>query len=708
MKKYVLFFLFFFTYALSLCGQQKKLDSLTNLLKLANEDTNKVKMLNAYTREIEGMGNYPKGDSVAKLALALATKINFKRGIAVAIFNSAVLSDDQSNYPQALYLYSKARKMFEEMSDKEGVTKVIGNIGIVYWEQDDYPRALDAYLQALKITEDMKDSIGIARNTANIGLLYAQQDKYKDALDYYFKALEIDEKLKSKQYIEIITGDIGIAYHGLKNNTKALEYHLKAIEMSKELGDESGVGSNMGNIGSVYGSMGEYNKALLYYNEALRIDKEIGNKRGYANNLSNVGNIYQMEKDYKQAEKYLLEARTIGDSINFLGLVKSTNEYLSDVYVKTNRWQDAYKAFKLSSIAKDSIMNQDKSKQIGKLEAKADYDKQLVVRQAEEDKNTALSAAESKKQKIVIAFIGAIALGIACLALVVFRSLKTTRKQKNIIEEQKIIVEEKNKDITDSITYASRIQNALLTTEAYITKYLPGHFILYKPRDIVSGDFYWAVNMKNKFWFACCDSTGHGVPGAFMSILNITLLNEAIVERGISAPDAALNDIRQNLIRALNPEGSITESKDGMDCVLCCIDIEKMEMQCAAANNPIWILKGSTNVRENLEGTSEAALIEIPPDKMPVGVQYGEQKPFTLKTVKLNRGDTVYLFSDGYADQFGGPKGKKFKYKQLQQLIRDNAQLSMVEQKKVLEKTLEDWKGSLEQVDDVLVIGIRV
>lgn len=226
-------------------------------------------------------------------------------------------------------------------------------------------------------------------------------------------------------------------------------------------------------------------------------------------------------------------------------------------------------------------------------------------------------------------------------------------------------------------------------------------FILYKPKDIVSGDFYYALShkaasSKNEMFYICtADCTGHGVPGAFMSMLGVSSLNESIIEKNISMPNEILNDIRNSIIASLNPEGSDEEAKDGMDCVLCAYDFENMVLHVAAANNPIWIVR-------------KGELEELKPDKMPVGKYGDELKPFSLQTVALQKGDIIYTFTDGYADQFGGPKGKKFKYKQLEEKILANHNLPMEKQKKNLGEVFENWKGNMEQVDDVLVIGIRV
>jgi len=276
--------------------------------------------------------------------------------------------------------------------------------------------------------------------------------------------------------------------------------------------------------------------------------------------------------------------------------------------------------------------------------------------------------------------------------------------EQNMVLEQKVKertteLAQRNKDIMDSIHYASRIQRALLTADSYIANQLPEYFILFKPRDIVSGDFYWANEMQvydtPRFLMCAGDCTGHGVPGAFMSLLNISTLNEATNVKGIHSPAAILDEIREHTIKALHQEGTGSSTKDGMDCALCSFDFVNMKMEFACANNPLWMIRNNQ-------------LIEYKPDKMPVGKQNETNIPFTLQSVNLQKGDMIYMFSDGYADQFGGPRGKKFMYKQFQEVLLANVDKHANEQKDILEKTVKGWQGKLEQVDDILVVGIRV
>ncbi len=280
------------------------------------------------------------------------------------------------------------------------------------------------------------------------------------------------------------------------------------------------------------------------------------------------------------------------------------------------------------------------------------------------------------------------------------------------ISHQNKELEQKQKEIIDSINYAQRIQRALLASKKLLDNYLSQkgngknkgmeYFVFFQPKDIVSGDFYWASNLAdNNFAIAIADSTGHGVPGAIMSMLNISCLKEAVVAQKLTEPNLILNYTRSKIIETLANDGSADGGKDGMDCSLLCFDFNEKKLNYAAANNPIWI------VRKN-NGTNELEFLEFTADKMPVGKHDRDTVSFTQHSVALQSGDMIYSFTDGLPDQFGGPRGKKFMYKQFKELLVSISQLTANEQSKMLNSKLNEWKGELEQVDDVLVFGIRV
>ncbi len=303
--------------------------------------------------------------------------------------------------------------------------------------------------------------------------------------------------------------------------------------------------------------------------------------------------------------------------------------------------------------------------------------------------------------------------------------------QRDLVLKQKEHIEEIHQEITDSIHYAKRIQTAILPPEDHVTESVPEHFILFKPKDIVSGDYHWATIIKDnegnisKLVVTAADCTGHGVPGAFMSMLGVSFLNEIVVERKILQSNLILNNMRENVIQSLQQTGAEGEQKDGMDMALAVIDIKKNILQFSGANNPLYIIRhrdlppvtinnNDSDVKQMDEG-GDYILYEIKADKMPIAI-YLKMDDFTLNEINYQKGDTLYMFSDGFADQFGGPKGKKFKYKPFKRILMAMQENTLVEQKEAINKAIEDWKAYInpetnepyEQIDDIVVIGIRL
>lgn len=274
------------------------------------------------------------------------------------------------------------------------------------------------------------------------------------------------------------------------------------------------------------------------------------------------------------------------------------------------------------------------------------------------------------------------------------RSRLELAKSKDALQEQKNVLEEKNKEITDSINYAKSIQKALIPSEEEFNSHFNDSFVLLKPKDIVSGDFYWVYETDNIVFYATADCTGHGVPGGFMTMLGLSFLNDIIEVKNIQDPAEVLNLLREKIVAALKQSGNIGENKDGMDINLCRLDRQKKELTYAAAHNDLYIIRNND-------------LMEYKADKQPCGF-YHENKPFTAHTIQLQDNDCIYTFTDGFADQFGGHNGKKFRYKQFEELLLKNAQLPFAEQKQILKTTIDRWRGALEQVDDILVIGVKI
>ena len=288
---------------------------------------------------------------------------------------------------------------------------------------------------------------------------------------------------------------------------------------------------------------------------------------------------------------------------------------------------------------------------------------------------------------------------LAILALISYRNFKRKKRDHHFIEIQNEILEEKNKEVMDSITYAKRIQSAILPSEQFMNEHLPHSFVLYRPKDIVAGDFYWVETLENKIIFAAADCTGHGVPGAMVSVVCFNVLNKAVRVEGLCEPAAILDRARELIMETFrSSEFSIN---DGMDIALCCIEKSKdstqMKLEFAGANNPLWVIR---------EIDGEMTLVEIKGDKQPVG-NFFKTKPFVNHQLTINNKDAIYIFSDGFADQFGGERGKKYKAVRFKQKLLEVCKLPFEKQKAVLEKEFNEWKGAHEQLDDICVLGLR-
>ncbi len=474
--------------------------------------------------------------------------------------------------------------------------------------------------------------------------------------------------------------------------------------MSLQIGDRGNVAANYINIAGIYTARA--NEAELLHNSkakdslcqraqefnlrALAITRQMGDKTSMAACFISLGGTYRYQTNYKLAKTYLDSAMALSKKIGHVEYIKDSYSELSLLDSATGNFKLALADYKKYISYRDSMVNEANTKKTIQAEMNYEFEQKQAIEKAEQDKKDAIAEQESKKQLIIRnAFIGGFVLMLA-LAFFIFRGYRQKQKANEIISEQKTVVEEKQKEILDSIHYAQRIQKALLASDSLLGKHLPEYFVLYKPKDIVSGDFYWATEKNDSFYLAVCDSTGHGVPGAFMSLLNISFLNEAITEKNILQPNEVFNHTRKRLIENISQEGQ----QDGMDGVLLCLSGKNKMTYAGAYNAPIIIREGKA--------------IELEADKIPVGTSPREAESFTNQSFDLQKGDILYILTDGFADQFGGVKGKKFKHQQLQEKLLEISTVPLAQQKQKLELAFEEWKGKLEQVDDVLIVGIKI
>ncbi len=415
-----------------------------------------------------------------------------------------------------------------------------------------------------------------------------------------------------------------------------------------------------------------------------------------------LANYSRLNKNYKQAELYALQAIEMAEKIKLYNVIKDASETLYQCYKHNDDYKNAYKYLLQFLNLQNKLNNDDVKKSIVQSKFKLEFDKKEIEIKAEQSKKDVIRKTEKQKQQLYLALAIVALLATGVVLFFVNKNykskIKTTKileTQNNIIQEQKQLVEQKNNEIVQSINYAKRIQSAMLTDLKTWNSISTDYFIYYLPKDIVSGDFYWAyITPSNLSIILLADCTGHGVPGSMMSMLGNTLINEIVVDNKIYKPEEILNILRKKIKNILNRnEGQ--QQQDGMDVAVITIDAKKENLLFAGANNNLWIVRNDE-------------LLETKGDKMPVGAYINDTLPFTLQKIALQKNDCIYLATDGYADQFGGKNGKKFKYQPLKNLLIANSKLNMTEQKSNIQNTLNHWKNDLEQVDDISIIGLRV
>lgn len=493
---YLIFFCFLLLSNASI-AQSRTADSLKKLIANDRLDTNKVNHLNALAVEL--WGNLDTAIICSTYALNLSKKIDveggvfgWQKGIARSSYLLGVFNFDKGNFIDALSYNMNAFKIWEELESKSAEpertqykifkSKSLGEIGNAYFGQGNYPQALEFHIRSLKLYEELNIEKSVGSTLGNIGNVYCEQKNYSKALEYYLKSLKVSQKFGNKYDISIDLRNIGNVYRYLNDNTKSLQYLKMALAASKEIGNDLETANNLSSIGALIQNQGDsalaegkpfqqlYATSMEYYMQSLKMDDEQGNLYGSSMNLYNMGGVYAKQKKYKEAETFFLKALAIDSSIGALNLIKDLHLGLSEIYSVTGNYKKSLNHYQMYSYAKDSLYSDEKDKEITRHELNYEFDKKEAALKAEQDKKEALAEVDKKRQNIFFWLIVSVAMAIAVIAIVVIRSLRIARKQKQIIETQKEVVEEKQREILDSIRYAKRIQQSLMPTSKYIEK----------------------------------------------------------------------------------------------------------------------------------------------------------------------------------------------------------------------------------------------
>lgn len=622
---------------------------------------------------------------------------------------------DEGQSSEAIPYYDSALMLISK-NEAEWRANVIRQKGRAYYDLADYKNAMDLYLKSKDIFEKHKlYNKDYGHLLHYIGSVFKRQKDYDKALEYYEQELKLAHDLKDLS-VEAEALYLCASMYGHKGDLeKELEYCGKSLKLFEETGSASGVALMKGNIAGIYADMGDIPKAMEYTKSAMTYYEKEGDGEKMAWSYSALGNYQSDLGHYAQAMQWYKKALQTTETFDRKKLLmqKGIKYSMSFTYAKMNDFRNAFYTFLDYTDIKDSIENAENKEYLRELESKYNVekkdheiamlnkDKQMQEAEiARKDLEQNLAAEQHRSQRNF--FIGGliflfVVLGVAAYAYFTKRkSNQLLNLQLAEINRQNLIIAEKNKDITDSIQYARRIQEAVLPPAEQLNEFFRDSFVFYRPKDIVSGDFYWFNANSEQAIIAVGDCTGHGVPGAFMSIIGHDLLNQIVLEEAVHQPREILRLLDIRVSTTLNKRGQQQEYQDGMDIAICHFDKKSSILTFSGANRPLIIKRN-------------ADIIELSPNKFPVGGNQDETcKVFYQHEIELSHQDITYLFSDGYADQFGGTNGKKFKYQQLKMYLKNITTDSFPAQLNNIAQVFDNWKGELEQVDDVCVIGVKL
>lgn len=695
-------------------------------------------------------GNYKLSEEKHLKAIELAQAQKNEDQLMRSYLNLGNTYRNMGLHDKAIEYYFKSLELSQKLNNKRIEAASLNNIGEVFRFQSDERKALEFYEKALKITREIKEERQMAANLNNIGIIYFRLKEFSKAEEYLKESLLLSEKLNNKKLLILNYTNLGnlvLQKEGKNNLQKAIEYHSKAIAIAEELKDNYNLSIAKRNLARCYMLQKEYPKALQLITEALQIAEKIDALNEKANGYYDLTLLKALTgADFQEITEYETKYQ------------KALNELQNDLLSeKIARLQNSYE-YKQKEIENALLRKENKIKELQRAEAqmlqkqkeqeniiltsqnnlllmenkikenalekerllreeaRANAEKALKEKQLLE-KDTLLQKTLLEKQKYFVWGVSIIAILIASLAFGLARAYQNRKQfaetlqiknkeieqqkeeiltQRNLLEEQNKLLTNQKEEILASIRYAKNIQTALLPHENRLQAYFKDFWVLYRPKDIVSGDFYYFIEYNGKGFLALADCTGHGVPGAFMSALGIATLENTIVAKGIQRADEILKEMDFAIYKALNQNRS-SEQTDGMEIALCVIDKQQKKIECASANRPIWLFIDNTVIRE------------IPPCyKKTLGTFHENTFTEPASIHFFQKSCKIYIFSDGYYDQFGGKNQKRLGKKNFYNLLNQTIQKPFKEQLPFIQQYFEKWKGANEQIDDVSVIGAWV
>lgn len=716
----------------------QKVDSL--LLKLYQEpsDSNRVELLlhlSNYYDQIEKNLVLSENYLIEAKKLSEAIKSEYLRNI---IYNQlGVFYRNQSRYNESLRFHNESFALAKETGNIKMQATSLNNLGVVYRRIDNHAYATEYHVKALRLSEEIKDSFNVSVACNSLGNIFSLNGRYDEALDYFSRALKLSEKMGNKLGQAMNNNNIGEVYEFKGNYSKARDFYQKSLDINLQINSLKGIAINYNALGKVELFVGNYPSAYSYFIKALEIDRKLGDKKFLADSYVNIARALLALNRINEVKGNIDIGLSIANEIKSLIDIQKAYEVYSAYYSKINKFDTALYYYKLAANYKDSVLNERSTRHISTIQTIYETEKKeqeiKLLTQSQELKQKELKRQKILKNGLIIGLVLTIFIIISIYQA--FRTKRNSNKilsqqiteieqqnirleeqkqeietQKEEIERNKDFIEQKNKNleeaykiiegyiekITDSIRYAERIQESIQPSVDLVREAFSDVLLYNKPKDIVSGDFYWMITSGKKVYFALSDCTGHGVPGAFMSIIGIDLLNQAVNLHHYYKPDQIVAFLNEQLIKRLRKSEMEQVLKDSMDIAVCIFDRETFQLDYTGALIPVFI-------------QSNGSLKEIKPDYITLGTSFGkEEKTLTINSFKMIEGDWIYLATDGYFDQLGGSQNKKYMRNRFKQLISEIHNLSGSEQKDLIEKEFLQWMGKNEQIDDVLVWGVKI
>ncbi|OJJ17900.1 hypothetical protein BKI52_29005 [marine bacterium AO1-C] len=730
-KTYYIILLIFCTGFISVThAQNAKIDSLKALLLKSSPDTNKVNLYYSICRAYFRVSS-DSAIQAGQQSLALAQKLRFSKGIANAYNGIGISYYFQGDYPKAIAFYKKAMAIHQSDKNKLGLSQIYNNLGVIYKKLGNYPEALDYYQKSLTIQEQLKDQKMLSMLNNNLGTIYLRMENYPQSLTYLKKALVLKEKLNvNKGSLSLTSNNISIVLTRLGRHKEALTYAHKALIIGTEGKLFQSIAAAYNQLGVIKVNQNQPDSAIYYQQKAIANAIKAKAKSIHIVALNSLGQTYFTQKKYAQAQKSAQEALQLAQETKELMAIRDASQVL---YKITAQQQDYTQAFKYQTLylqSKDSLLNTDKTKELTRLEMNYAFDKKQALMKANQKAKDEKIKIENDKKLQRQRFYLLSALGVLFTVLVVsafvFRSRQVQRKlnkqlttQKNELSQlneelqqnqeeivsQRDYIERQNKNlnqqqarIESSIKVAHTIQQALLPSQQNIQTFFQEHFILYRPKDIVSGDFYWIKQVNNQIITVVADCTGHGVPGAFMSLIGINLLDNIIYKDHITDPKTILTRLHELLNEALYAASS-AQHRVGMDAIVFSITRPTpttVNLVYAGAKNPLYYSSADEDRIHKLTG-----------DRKSIGGFTSDFIKFENQAITLPTGSIIYAGSDGFQDQ-NNRERRNFTKQRLSNLLEENASLPLAEQKNILEKNLKKFMEGTTQRDDILWIGMKV